>query len=436
MSGKSKEKARPGGIGRRSKPPSASGDASKRSGPDAAAGEDALKQRFHFASGLRFDLLYSLEVLLNPSARIHPEWKRETLERLPRSCREDLAYFRDSARFWVFVGDAIGGGAPPNDMRGLMSLFESLDPQRFRVSMLEGALHDSRVAERIARGETSLSQALLEAPAEKREWLEHVELYPPGLNSATLQALAMVAASPEEAKARVLRVLDAYWNAAFERTWAKLEPQLRRSRAEKERLLQSCTLEEFFRIALLRLEADDPAQRLRAIRGGYELPYRRVREAFVVPSAFNHHRYWTAFEEGDSVVVFLPYFDAAVAIDAAAARADEPPVEVDPALIFKALGDPTRFAMAKLIARTPMTSADLAAQLGLSRPTISHHVVVLREAGLLREESAGGSFVLHLRREPLGALSDAVLRRLSAATEGEPPPAAPRPSLRRRGPRS
>ncbi|MFN8177534.1 MAG: metalloregulator ArsR/SmtB family transcription factor [bacterium] len=417
--------------------PSGDRHATKRPGPEAAAGETALKQRFRFASGLRFDLLYSLEVLLNPAARIHPEWKRETLERLPPSCREGLAYFRDSARFWVFVGDAIGGAAPPEDMRGLRSLFESIDPERFRFSMLEGALHDGRVADRIARGEITLAQALLEAPAEKREWLEHVELYPPGLNSATLQALERVVASPEEAKARVLRVLDAYWSAAFERTWATLEPQVRRSRAEKERLLQSCTLEEFFRVALLRLEAHDASQQLRAIRGGYALPYERVREAYVVASAFNHHRFWTAFEDGPGVVVFLPYFDAALALDAAAARASEPPAEVDPPLIFKALGDPTRFAMAALIARTPMTSADLAAQLALSRPTISHHVVVLREAGLLREESAGGSFVLHLRREPLAALSDAVLRRFSAAAFGEALPAAPTPSSRRRrGPRA
>lgn len=398
---------------------------------------DDPRGRFRFASGLRFDLLYSLEVLLAASPGIHAAWRSAALAALPRSCRDDLAYFHGSAHLWVLLGDALGPSPPPDDMTGLMAQLEALSADEMQRSVLEGALHDARAAERVARGGMSLERALLEAPAVKREWLEHIDLYPPSLESPTLRALSRIAASAEESKARVLHLLDGYWRSTFSRTWAEIEPQLRRSREEKERLLQSCTLEEFFRLALLRVEADDRARCLRAIKGGYRLSYARIREAYVAPSAFNHQRFWTAFDTPEGTVVFLPYFDPAVAPAAGDPRPAGAPTPVDAPLVCKALGDPTRFAIATLIAREPATSADLAARLGLSRPTISHHIVLLREAGLLREEAAGGSIQLHLRREAIAALSDALLERLQGPSSGVAP-SGELPGRRegRRGPRA
>jgi DNA-binding transcriptional ArsR family regulator len=50
---------------------------------------------------------------------------------------------------------------------------------------------------------------------------------------------------------------------------------------------------------------------------------------------------------------------------------------------FKALGDPTRLAILESAARYPKTVGELAGEMGVAQPTVSNHVRVLRDAGLL-----------------------------------------------------
>ena len=59
--------------------------------------------------------------------------------------------------------------------------------------------------------------------------------------------------------------------------------------------------------------------------------------------------------------------------------------------VFKALADPTRLEILRLLAaqRGPTCVCDVVAHFGLSQPTISHHLRVLREAGLLRASRIG-----------------------------------------------
>lgn len=57
--------------------------------------------------------------------------------------------------------------------------------------------------------------------------------------------------------------------------------------------------------------------------------------------------------------------------------------------VFKALADPVRLRLVNLIASHPGGEAcvcELIPAFGLSQPTISHHLKVLREAGLVRAE--------------------------------------------------
>lgn len=66
-----------------------------------------------------------------------------------------------------------------------------------------------------------------------------------------------------------------------------------------------------------------------------------------------------------------------------------PAQAVDLATAFKALGDPVRLRLFSLIASHPEGEAcvcDLSDAFDVSQPTISHHLKVLREAGLLTSE--------------------------------------------------
>lgn len=54
-----------------------------------------------------------------------------------------------------------------------------------------------------------------------------------------------------------------------------------------------------------------------------------------------------------------------------------------------ALGDPTRRTIFERIAASPASVGELAAGLPVSRPAVSQHLKVLKEAGMVREVSEG-----------------------------------------------
>jgi ArsR family transcriptional regulator, arsenate/arsenite/antimonite-responsive transcriptional repressor len=62
------------------------------------------------------------------------------------------------------------------------------------------------------------------------------------------------------------------------------------------------------------------------------------------------------------------------------------------ARVFKALADPTRVRLVSIIAASEggeMCICDLTEPVGLSQPTVSHHMKLLTEAGLVEREQRG-----------------------------------------------
>lgn len=89
------------------------------------------------------------------------------------------------------------------------------------------------------------------------------------------------------------------------------------------------------------------------------------------------------------------------------------------ARVFKAMGDPVRLRLLSLIASHAGGEAcvcDLTDVFDLSGPTISHHLKVLREAGLISGERRGTWIYYRVHPDVLGRLS-AVLLPTEAAVE-------------------
>jgi DNA-binding transcriptional ArsR family regulator len=74
--------------------------------------------------------------------------------------------------------------------------------------------------------------------------------------------------------------------------------------------------------------------------------------------------------------------------------------------VFKALADPTRRRVLQLLRARPMTAGELAGEFDVSRPTMSAHFAVLREAGLIYAEKKGTTITYRIR---LSVLEDALL---------------------------
>jgi len=74
--------------------------------------------------------------------------------------------------------------------------------------------------------------------------------------------------------------------------------------------------------------------------------------------------------------------------------------------IFKALSDPTRRKVLQLLRKRPMTAGELAHQFSFSKPTMSAHFAVLREADLVDTEKNGTTITYRLK---VSVLEEALL---------------------------
>lgn len=73
--------------------------------------------------------------------------------------------------------------------------------------------------------------------------------------------------------------------------------------------------------------------------------------------------------------------------------------------VFKALSDPTRRRVLELLRKGPQPAGALADGFDVSKPTMSAHFAVLKEAGLVTTERKGKQVIYHLQ---MSVLEDAL----------------------------
>ena len=71
---------------------------------------------------------------------------------------------------------------------------------------------------------------------------------------------------------------------------------------------------------------------------------------------------------------------------------------------FEALGDPHRRDILRLLSQGDKPVIQIAAALPISRPAVSRHLRLLKEAGLVAEQAQGTRRIYHLREEGLRAV--------------------------------
>jgi ArsR family transcriptional regulator len=102
----------------------------------------------------------------------------------------------------------------------------------------------------------------------------------------------------------------------------------------------------------------------------------------------------------ESVTCCGPLGASALSDEQAAATAD----------VFKALADPARVRIVNMLATSgePVCVCHLIEPLGLSQPTVSHHLKKLTDAGLLEREQRGKWAYFSLRPEAVETLTAVV----------------------------
>ena len=83
-----------------------------------------------------------------------------------------------------------------------------------------------------------------------------------------------------------------------------------------------------------------------------------------------------------------------------------------------ALGDPTRRAIFERLARQPMAVGELSAELPVSRPAVSQHLKVLKEAGLVTDQADGTRRIYQVDPAGIGAIRAYLDQMWSQALDG------------------
>jgi len=79
--------------------------------------------------------------------------------------------------------------------------------------------------------------------------------------------------------------------------------------------------------------------------------------------------------------------------------------------VYRALGDPTRRAIVQLLRQRDMSAGELAEHFPLTKPTLSKHFSVLKDADLIQGERNGTTIIYTLN---LSVLEEAVCGLMSA----------------------
>lgn len=108
-----------------------------------------------------------------------------------------------------------------------------------------------------------------------------------------------------------------------------------------------------------------------------------------------------------------PLLDLTVCCEPLAAGVPDEDESARLAVAFRALGDPVRLRLLGLLMAAPageVCACDLAVPLGRSQPTVSHHLRVLREAGLVTATRRGTNIWYAVRTDQLAALQSVLAR--------------------------
>lgn len=100
-------------------------------------------------------------------------------------------------------------------------------------------------------------------------------------------------------------------------------------------------------------------------------------------------------------------------------RPEPPPEAFDAvAALFRVLSEPLRLRIIRVIEdHGTLTVSEIAAQVNTAQPTVSKHLRVLEEAGLVQKRPAGTAVVCSIADESLVRLCEAVCDRIRAGLE-------------------
>jgi DNA-binding transcriptional ArsR family regulator len=354
----------------------------------------------------RFEVFYALQVLEGGAAKDLAGWRRDAEGMLSARVRTAISSVAPAAIMWPLLADALRAAPATLTFNEMMTALRKMSATEFQEAGLSGVFKGPRSVSRLMSRSQSLDQVVATETATRGKLLSLLGLNPFNTPSASARVFETIITSPESYRSEVVRVIETFWNDCFAGTWKLLERDMHRVASRIRSEIDKKGFDTFSRERNLPV-VGDPASTI-----------------YVIPSAFNTSRLWASYTGARGRRrYFVPIMDPLLSMDVRSAERHEEKAEperressADPSLIFRTLGDTTRYAIASAIARTPMTSVELARMFDVSKPTISHHVQAFRAANLLIEEPGENGVVLSLNRSELERASANAAREMFSAS--------------------
>ena len=335
---------------------------------NTSGGQDRLRSLLEWDLGTAYDLLMSANTLMSPREHGVPApWAAGVRKRLSAQSQHDFKEFYGSSyrRIAYTPIHLVLGMDAPKEAQRFLDFVEALPDEDFSRRMHLPLISNEDIANitgRALRGERIEERAI----ETYRRSITRLG-YAPGPTAEVRRLFAQMG-DPAETKGRWLRTMREYQAAFFAEEEQRERPALERMLRDAQKLAGKTTVSDMVeRVSHgFTLSEDIDLSRLVLTPSIWLHPFTmRVevaeRELLVV---------WGALPTGYKLVPGESVPDEAL-------------------LVLRALGDPTRLRLLRLIAAEPRSLQSLAQAVKLSLPTVSHHIRELRGAGLIRLEVAG-----------------------------------------------
>ncbi len=299
-------------------------------------------------------------------------WLTDSRKALPAEAQAAIASLFES-ELAIHAGVLLVDQPDVRTAADVVALVESTAPRDLVEALFAEDGHDAELASLIHRAIDG-DDTVLEPLAEK-------------LPDWNRQGRIGLLRDPQAAKDGILGVLRA-WQAPFSaieaRVTAILERDYEERAADRERL--------------------GPAELIETTTGGVRyLPEPGIARVILGPSYFSRP-YNFLMSARDWRFFGYPVADSALG----PSDALTPPLAL--VRLHRALGDETRLRILKLLASRDLYLTEIAQALDLSKPTIKHHMIQLRSAGLVTITDAGTVMYYSLRRNRLDDASAEIKR--------------------------
>jgi DNA-binding transcriptional ArsR family regulator len=330
-----------------------------------------------------YEMLISLQVLLNPKPGRHADWAASVQADLPRGFMDELRAICEP-----FKGGSIFFELPvdyPNhaDVPGFFDYVRDMEPMTF-VFYLTGRIltPDEIIA-------TNLDHAAIVEAIMATSYGPTCGCMEPAFDEVILRDVPAF-------QRRLADFWERYWNKFFQYHLAEFRPHWENAIDEKTMLLNRLGGQDFYE----RVAAHKAMKGLPTLPPDHPVTDIVFIPVYLLPTA---------------VYMIYGYGNITVLFDSERTEARLAEIERHKEQLlttFKALSDNSRLDILKLIAHYggAMNGKKIAAHLELSAPTVSRHLTQLRDAGLITEESQDNRTITYrLQNDALQMLSKSLL---------------------------